>query len=188
MLTIIIVEKMIKDSLKILAIAGSLRKTASSGAIIRAASSIVPAYIDFEIYEDLGSLPPFDDSDDAPAPVIEFRKRLAHADGIFICTPEYAFGVPGILKNALDWTVASGEFVSKPVAVVSAATGGDKALASLLLTFTALSAVVDNNATLLIPFVRSKLNSQGAIIDLVTKNALQSVVDKLIAVIKTSQA
>jgi NAD(P)H-dependent FMN reductase len=63
--------------------------------------------------------------------VFELRNRLNNAHGVLICAPEYAFGVPGILKNLLDWTVGSGEFVNKPLAVITAATRGDKAHASL---------------------------------------------------------
>ena len=86
-------------------------------------------------------------------------------DGVLICSPEYAFGVPGSLKNALDWTVSSGEFVQKPLALITAATGGDKAHAALLQTFTALSAKMVENGSLLLPFIRSKMNAEGEIVN-----------------------
>src|SRR3546814_6769209 len=76
-----------------------------------------------EIYDGLGRLPVFNPDDDegpGPAPVAAFRRRLALADALLVACPEYAHGVPGGLKNALDWVVASGELVDKPVALLHA--------------------------------------------------------------------
>jgi chromate reductase len=115
--------------------------------------------------------------------VINWRKQLKNADAVLICTPEYAFGVPGSLKNALDWTVSSGEFVDKPVALVTASSVGTNAHASLLLTLGAISAKVADDAALLIPFVRTKVNSDGSITDAEILASLQKVLDALIAVI-----
>lgn len=176
------------EKIKIFAIAGSLRKNASNATILKAIAAMAPAAIDFDIYGRLGELPLFNDSDDAPEPVVDFRRRIAEADGVFICTPEYAFGVPGVLKNSLDWTVSSGEFDGKPVAFISAATGGENAYASLLLTLTALSARLVEGSTLLISFVRSKLDEKGGIKDPATYNAVKSVLDVLINSIKELKA
>ena len=63
--------------------------------------------VEFKLYNDMGRLPHFDGEENYQI-VDEWRKQLQEADGILICTPEYAFGVPGSLKNALDWTVSSG--------------------------------------------------------------------------------
>src|SRR5579871_3597845 len=126
--------------ISILAISGSLRSNSSNNAVNNAAAELVYGDVNFIIYQGLGCLPHFNDSQDPAPEVLEFRKMLTEADGVLICSPEYAFGVPGVLKNALDWTVASGEFVNKPVALITAATGGTNAHASLLLTLTALSA------------------------------------------------
>ena len=142
----------------------------------------MPAWISFSIYDGLGSIPHFDDSADIPPEVMDLRKQLVDAGGIFICTPEYAFGVPGTLKNALDWTVGSGEFDGKPVALITASTGGEKAHASLLLTLKAINAHVDEGATLLISFIRSKLNEKKEISDPAT---LASVKEVIAAFIKT---
>src|SRR5690349_20688970 len=100
--------------IKILAISGSLRANSSNSIVVRFLSTLMPSNISYSIYGGLGSLPHFNDSEEAAPAVIEFRKRVAEADGIIICSPEYAFGVPGSLKNAIDWTVGSGEFVNKP--------------------------------------------------------------------------
>lgn len=166
--------------MNILAISGSLRANSSNYAVINAAAALVPAHVNFNVYRGLAAIPAFDDSKDPPAEVIEFRSLLSAADGILICQPEYAFGVSGVLKNALDWTVSSGEFVNKPVALITAATGGNNAHAALLLTFTALSACIPDEAKLLISFVRSKMDEKGEIKDEPTRQAIQSVVNALI--------
>lgn len=147
------------DSLTILAIPGSLRPRSSNHVILHAISRLMPPNVEFIIYDGLGKLPHFDGNEDAPAEVEDLRRRINSANGILICSPEYAFGVPGSLKNALDWTVSSGEFTGKPTALVTAATGGDKAHAALLLTLSAIDARIAEGASLLIPYVRAKINA-----------------------------
>ncbi len=173
-----------RDKISILAIPGSLRVNSSNNAVISTAATLVAGEVDFIIYEGLGSLPHFDGSDDPAPEVIEFRKLLKEADGVFICSPEYAFGVPGSLKNALDWTVSSGEFVNKPVALITAATGGDKAHASLKLTLSVLSARVLEESTLLIPYIRAKINDSGEVTDNETIQAIKNIMDTFIRDIK----
>jgi len=163
----------------ILAISGSLRANSSNTAVINVAAEYLRDKVNFLIYNGLATIPPFDDSKEPAAPVVEFRNMLKEADGIFLCTPEYAFGVPGVLKNAIDWTVSSGEFVYKPTALITAATGGDKAHASLLLTLTALSAQTTEASTLLISFIRAKMHD-GEVKDPATRNAIDTVMDALI--------
>ena len=169
-----------EKKINILAISGSLRPNSSNDAVIKTAATLVAGKAGFIIYDGLGSLPHFNDSQDPAPEVIAFRKLLAQADGLFICSPEYAFGVPGVLKNALDWTVSSGELVNKPVAVITAATSGDKAHASLLLTLTALSAHVLDECTLLIPFIRSKIDTEGNVKDSETIEAINHIMDTFI--------
>ena len=166
--------------IKILAISGSLRVNSSNNAVINAVAAMAPPGVQFTIYPGLARIPPFDDSQETPLPVADFRRQLQTADGIFICTPEYAFGVSGVLKNALDWTVSSGELVNKPLALVTAATGGEKAHAALLLTFTALSSAIPEGGELVISYVRTKLDAHGGISDAATAQKLQEVLDALI--------
>jgi len=166
--------------IRILGISGSLRATSSNNAIMKVVARMAPGNVEFKIFEGLAGLPHFNDSATTPAPVENFQRLLKEADGIFICTPEYAFGVPGSLKNALDWTVGSGDFVNKPVALVTASSAGDKAHAALLQTLTAIAADIVEGGTLLIPFVRSKLNDKGEITDAATSAALRSVLEALV--------
>jgi len=179
---------MIKQKIKILGISGSLRSNSSASAILNVVSGLVPREMEFTIYNGLAGIPAFDDSDEIPDPVAEFIKLLSEADGVFFCIPEYAFGVPGALKNALDWTVSSSTaFPDKPVALITAATGGDKAHAAFLLTLKAISSKIPAGATLLIPFVRSKLNEKNEVKDIMTLDSIKTVINSLIQTIKAGE-
>ncbi|HTE09944.1 MAG TPA: NAD(P)H-dependent oxidoreductase [Chitinophagaceae bacterium] len=171
---------MLKNKIKILAVSGSLRANSSNAIILLAIEKMLPEDVAFFIYKGLGGLPHFDDAEEIPIAVSVWRKHLQEADAVVICSPEYAFGVPGSLKNALDWTVGSGELVNKPLALITASTGGEKAHAALLHIFTALSAKIPEGASLLISFVRSKLNAAGEISDAPTLAAVKTVLEKLI--------
>ena len=170
--------------IKILGISGSLRANSSATSVLKQAATFLPAEVEFSIYDGLGNLPHFNDSNNVPPEVLDFRNKVAMSDGIFICTPEYAFGVPGTLKNALDWTVGTGEFDGKPVALITASTGGEKAHASLLLTLKAISANVDERATLLISFIRSKLNEKKEIADPVTLGLIKDLLKVFVDIIR----
>jgi NAD(P)H-dependent FMN reductase len=109
--------------MRILALSGSLRAASTNTALLQAAAKAAPPGIAVDLYDGLGRLPLFNPDDDiepAPAAVADFRRRLAAADAVLIACPEYAHGVPGGLKNALDWVVASGELAAKPVALLHA--------------------------------------------------------------------
>ena len=99
------------DSINILAISGSLRKSSTNTALLHAAANLAPSHVTVIYYEGLNDLPHFNpeiDMDIVMAPVELWRSQLKAADAVLICTPEYAKGVPGVLKNALDWIVSSG--------------------------------------------------------------------------------
>ena len=116
--------------MNVLAISGSLRTTSTNTALLRAAARLAPEHVTITLYDGLDDLPHFSperDTDTPPPAVIQLRTLLREADAVMVCTPEYAHGMPGVLKNMLDWVVSSGEFVDKPVSVISASpsdTGG----------------------------------------------------------------
>ncbi len=176
-----------EKSIKILAISGSLRSNSSNTALVRAIAKIIPDDVDYTMYEDMGNIPLFDESNIPPASVSKLRKLLASVDGILICSPEYAFGISGVLKNAIDWMVSSGEFFDKPVAVITGAVNGEKAHDSLLLILEALSAKVVKGGTLIIPFVRNKLDKNGEITDTSTLLAVKSVLNSFIRSIEETK-
>ena len=109
---------------------GECKKNSANLRLIRAIDDLTKEKFDTTVFEGLTELPHFNpdlDTDDPPEAIINFRKLIRNSDGILICTPEYAMGVPGTLKNALDWTVLSGEFSGKAVALITASTSGLKA-------------------------------------------------------------
>jgi chromate reductase, NAD(P)H dehydrogenase (quinone) len=126
--------------MRILAISGSLRSGSSNTAVLRAARALAPSGVDIVLYESLGALPHFNqdlDGDKPPQSVLELRYEVRIADGLLISSPEYAHGVPGSLKNALDWLVASVEFPGKPVALLKIsprATHAPAQLSEILMT------------------------------------------------------
>lgn len=173
-----------KEKIKILGISGSLRSNSSASAVLNVVAGLVPGQVEFNIYNGLAGIPAFNDSNDMPEPVAEFIKLISEADAIFFCIPEYAFGVPGALKNALDWTVSSSiAFPDKPVALITAATGGDKAHAAFLLTLKAISTKIPEGATLLISFIRSKLNEKNEVKDIATLESIKNVINSLVGAI-----
>ncbi|MES2681220.1 MAG: NADPH-dependent FMN reductase [Bacteroidota bacterium] len=166
---------------KILAISGSLKTTSSNTTIIREIKTFAGDCV-YTIYEELEMLPPFNPDKEAGTEAIQrFKKLLKDADGVIISTPEYAFGVPGALKNALDWTVSSGELNEKPVVAISGSPmyeGGSKALASLLLTLSALGTKMNEHSSLSIANISNKIRN-GRIHDEPTLQALKVLYDHL---------
>lgn len=149
---------------KIFTLCGSLRAESSNGRLLRAAVTLLPPSINVDHYDALASLPAFDPGLDAePGPaVLDFRRRLRAADAVLISTPEYAHGVPGSLKNALDWVVGSGELVDKPVAViVASATVGAFAMKALVEVLRTMSAKVPDELTLGVGGIKTKLPVDG---------------------------
>lgn len=181
-------------SMMIVAISGSLRAGSSNAALLRAAAALAPAGMDVVLYEDMGSLPHFnpdlDGIGDVPPPAVAaFRALLAAADGVLLSSPEYAHGVPGSLKNALDWIVSSGELVDKPVVLINASpSGGEFAQASLLEILRTMSAQVLVEASLVAPFVRRKLDTAGNLADPEISRALGASLTALATAISALRA
>jgi len=175
--------------IKILGISGSLRVGSTNAVLLQEVASLAPDSVELTIYQYLGDLPHFSperDTENVAESVTHLRALLAEADGVIICTPEYAFGVPGVLKNSLDWMVSSAQYNEKPVAAISASplpSGGDKAMASLLLTLQALGTRVPQGGVLSIPAVYQKL-SNGTVSDPHTIAALSGVLDALLGMIR----
>ena len=167
-------------TIKILAIPGSLRANSSSNQILTSVLAFAPAGVSIEIFNGVGMLPHFNDPIEIPDSVLEFRNKIRQADAVLICTPEYAFGIPGSLKNALDWTVSSSEFVDKPVGLITASSQGEKGHAALILVLTAISSRLIHDATLLISFVRAKLDATGNIKDKELADHLKQALDNLV--------
>ena len=134
------------------------------------------------VYRGLADLPPFNPDLDSDRPfeaVAGLRAQLHACDAVLISSPEYAHGVPGVLKNALDWVVGSGEFVDKPVALINASARATHAWASLVETLTVMSARVVEEASITVPLAGTTVNADGMVADVPTSTALSSAVAAL---------
>lgn len=146
----------------LLALSGSLRATSSNAAIVRAVARFAPIHT-FAI----ATLPHFSpdlDVEPLPAPVAELRAAVGAAPALVIATPEYAHGMPGSLKNALDWLVSATEPIDKPVLLISASpAGATHAHAQFTEVLRTMSMrVIDGGAHV---FSRAKLDAQGEVSD-----------------------
>jgi len=168
---------------KILAISGSTKSASTNGLFIAAVTGLLGK--DFEVinFPSIADIPHFNpdlDFENPPKQVVNLRLKIQQADGIIISTPEYAMGLPGSLKNLLDWTVSSASFSGKPTLALIASTQGEKAYQSLIDILTVIEAKV---AAQLIPFAKAKINDQAVITDNETLAKLKCTVDSFVATI-----
>ena len=171
-----------QDKKKILAIPGSTRQSSTNLNLIKAISDLFAEKLVVKIFQGLSDIPHFNpdlDTENPPKNVLEFRSQLKEADGILICTPEYAMGVPGTLKNAIDWTVSSMEFSGKPVALITASSSGQKAHLSLLDTLKVIESDIPENSQLLISFVKTKVK-EDKITDIDTLEKVKQLIGSLL--------
>lgn len=155
----------------LLTFCGSLRAESSNGRLLRVAAAFLPGGVEVDHYEGLAGLPAFDPALDlAPGPAVEdLRRRVKAASGILIATPEYAHGMPGSLKNALDWMVGSGEMMAKPVVVIVAgATDGEHTRKELVEVLRTMSAKVPGDLTLGVAGIKSRWGLDGSLDPLLT--------------------
>lgn len=116
---------------RVLAIPGSLRRQSFNRLLLRAARECAPTQLEVELYDELGTVPLFDEDVEhetggGPPAVHQLRRRVAAADGLLISTPEYNQSLPGVLKNAVDWLsrpAPNEVLVDKPVAIIGATAG-----------------------------------------------------------------
>jgi chromate reductase len=115
--------------MRVLGLSGSLRADSYNTKLLRAAEELLLDDVQFELWDGLKAVPPYDEDDDrdpAPVAVAQLRDAIAGADAVLFATPEYNSSIPGQLKNALDWAsrpIAANVLRDKPVAVVGASTG-----------------------------------------------------------------
>jgi chromate reductase len=174
---------------KILAISGSLRHISKNSTLVRVAAKLSPQGVETTIYDGLGQVPLFnpdlDDLDNgkAPEPVVSWRAALAAADGVFICSPEYAHGVAGAFKNALDWIVGTGEFMEKPTVVFNAAPKSFHAHTALIETLRTMGARVIEGA---LPFTPNgpQFDENRFATDPALSGSIRSALDALVQAIQ----
>lgn len=164
--------------LNLLGISGSIRKQSYNTSLLHAMSDIAPGNININIFEKLSQIPIFDpdlDDDSRPDILVQLQKLIKQNDVVVFCTPEYAHNISGVLKNLLDWLVSCEEIILKPTVAISVSTsamGGARAQSILLSTLNVINTRVLTEASLCIPFAKSKFSSNGELIDPLTTQAL----------------
>jgi len=141
--------------MNVLAVAGSLRASSINAAFCRAASRLAPPGLHITVCNALGSLPPFnaDLETDPPHSVTVFREAVGAANALIIASPEYAHGISGVLKNALDWLVSYEGFVALPVAVINTSPRAHHAYDALLEVLKTMSAMLVPEASISVPLL-----------------------------------
>jgi NAD(P)H-dependent FMN reductase len=174
--------------LNVLAISGSLRSRSSNAELLRAAALLDPSAVAIHLYDGLGRLPHFNPDDDredsiAPSAVAQLRAQVGAADALLISSPEYAHGVPGSLKNALDWLVSGSEMPGKPVGVLTASAHAVHAPASLVETLRTMSALVVDEAVRVVPLAGRRLDAAGILSEPKFKDILRDALNALRAAV-----
>lgn len=150
---------------RILALSGSLRKASYNTALIESLILLAPKQIEIIYRAGLIELPLFNPDMENPEPstVTELRNELGQADGLIIASPEYAHGISGVLKNALDWLVNGEEFVYMPVLLFNTSPRAIHAQAALREVVKTMSGIVDDKASISVPLLGSNLDKSGII-------------------------
>jgi len=172
----------------LLTVAGSLRAGSSNATLLAAVAHVAPADLTVAAYRGLGSLPAFNpDREEAavrlPTAVTGWRTALAAADMLLISTPEYAHGIPGAFKNALDWVVGSGELVGKPAGVINLSATSRFAFPQLIEVLTVMSANVVPAATIVLDLPRRGVDAAQLAADPAVAEKLREVLAALLAAV-----
>jgi len=174
--------------IRILGIAGSLRRASFNRAALRAAAQLTPAGSTLDIFE-LDGIPLFSQDDEAnpPAQVTELKQRIRAADALLIVTPEYNYSIPGVLKNAIDWAsrpYGDSAWNGKPVAIMGASVGilgTARAQYHLRQIFVFLNMFPINQPEVMIGNAAERFDGQGNLTDAKTKELITQLLNNLVA-------
>ena len=176
----------------LMTVSGSLRTGSSNTTLLAAAALVAPPAVTVSAYTALDTLPAFNpDIEEAaarvPSAVRRWRTALAAADMLLVSTPEYAHGIPGALKNALDWVVGSTELVGKPVGVINPSAASRFAFPQLIEVLTVMSATVVPAATVVLDLPRRGLDATELAADATVAASLRGVISALLAALPSGQ-
>ena len=175
------------DTVKILGIAGSLRRESYNRSALRAAIDMVPEGSKIETFE-LDEIPIFnqDHEQNPPPSVIEFKRRIREADAILIVTPEYNYSIPGALKNAIDWAsrpYGDNAWDGKATAMMGASIsviGTARAQYHLRQTFVSLNIIALNQPEVMIGNAHERFDQEGNLKDQHTKDLIRELLRNLV--------
>jgi chromate reductase len=178
-------------SVKILGIAGSLRKASYNKSLLHEALVLLPENVELEIF-DIEGIPLFNQDlvNSPPDCIKELKTKVGYADAIIFATPEYNFSIPGVLKNVVDWVSrANGEnsWQGKPVAIMSASTGligGERAQLHLRQCFVYLDMHAVNRPEVIVAQAAQKIDNNGNLTDEHTKEKIKELLVALVELTK----
>jgi chromate reductase, NAD(P)H dehydrogenase (quinone) len=173
-------------TVRVLAISGSLRRASINAAALGALARLAPDGVKVLVYRDLAILPPFNPDDDIedkakPEPVETLRALVDASDALVIAAPEYAHGLPGALKNALDWLVASETFAGKPTALINTSPRAFHAQASLREILSTMAARLIPEAFASLSLTGKTVTADEILADAVCARRLTESLEALIA-------
>ena len=180
------------NPIRILGIAGSLRRESYNRAALRAATKLVPEGAILETFE-LDGIPVFnqDEEQNPPAKVTELKRRIREADAILFVTPEYNYSVSGVLKNAIDWAsrpYGDNVWDGKPVGIMGASIGmlgTARAQYHLRQMFVFLNIFPLNQPEVMIPYAENKFDNEGNLTDQITSQKISELLKTLLEWTKT---
>ena len=172
--------------MRLLAISESLRQELTNRAALEALARLAPEGVKVFVYRDLAKLPPFNSDNDIedkpkPEPVETLRALVDASDALVIAAPEYAHGVPGVLKNALDWLVASETFAGKSTALINTSPRAFHAQASLREILSTMAARLIPEAFMSISLTGKPVTADDILADAVCSRRLTESLKALIA-------
>lgn len=166
--------------MNLLGIAGSLRAGSFNASLIRAAGTVAPESASVALFDRLREIPPYNDDEREeaiPEVVTALAAQIRAAAGLLIATPEYNYGVSGVLKNAIDWLSRTPDqpFKNKPIGVMGAAMGGlgtARAQYDLRRSFIFLDGLVMNRPEIFVGAAHTKFDDDGILTDAPTRDIL----------------
>ena len=177
------------ESLKLLALSGSLRKSSYNTAAIKALNILAPGHIDITI-GNIADLPLFNpdmEGDEIPE-LQQLKSSLKESAGLIIASPEYAHGISGPLKNALDWMVSGEEFPYKPIMLINTSPRASHAQVSLKEVLSTMSGNIIEKSNVSIPLLSSELNASGIVENQKLSKALLAGLSEFCIEIETLQS
>lgn len=151
--------------MELLAISGSARKASTNTALLRCLADCAPAGMDVTVFDGVARLPIFSpdlEGPERPPEVTRFVAQIARTDGVIVSSPEYVRGIPGGLKNALDWLVSGDEIISKPLVLIHASHRGDDMLEALRLVLRTVTTGFNEDLFLRFALVKKSPNEVRA--------------------------
>ena len=176
-----------RENIRILGIAGSLRKGSYNRGVLRAAAELVPENAEIDIF-DIEGIPGFnqDEEQSPPQRVAELKQRIREAEAILFVTPEYNYSIPGVLKNAIDWAsrpYGDSAWNGKPAAIMGASVGAiatARAQYHLRQMMVFLDMHPLNQPEVMIGNCSDKFNEAGELTDETTRGYISKQLQKLV--------